>query len=460
MEVLLNAGFDINAQDLQGQTVAHHAAYFGQHKLIRFLLQPTSSTTGVPDLSVENKRGESPLHLAAKENKPMVIEELLKGRAARSPTNHLGETPLHYAASGGNVEAIKVLCKLGADVEAADERLWRPLHAAAKCGSGDAFRALLSAGAFEDHRDVKGQTPLMIACYWERNEVIQALVGTAADPNLSDDSGIDPLLWTSVTSSADTREEMLNTLKALHVRTTLTIGHRGLRIGGFAKFLVEEAEANPLDIWSPPFNKIVPAAPLWPGIVACQDTIEYLVRKARDKKNPRLLKSLALSGMCGLLREVVDKEEVGSNEVDSVDLDGRQALFYGCASQDLETIEYLAKREGQIKTLRDKSGRVPLDVVNLIDVRKKVAELFKAPGVTLLSDSASGNGPENLDFESKWALSQLICSVMLTSRFDGGDMVCRSLRDLAQARATGFAYCDICHQNLGHQKTLNGFYYR
>ena len=63
--------------------------------------------------------------------------------------NEDGGTPLHYAAMNGNPEVVERLLELGADINAKDNDGYTPLHWASRRGHAEAVKLLLEHGA--DH---------------------------------------------------------------------------------------------------------------------------------------------------------------------------------------------------------------------------------------------------------------------------------------------------------------------
>lgn len=58
VQVLVMAGADTNAKDVDGNTPAHFCAEYGHHDCLRFLL------TKHPTLFAKNKEGKSPIDLS------------------------------------------------------------------------------------------------------------------------------------------------------------------------------------------------------------------------------------------------------------------------------------------------------------------------------------------------------------------------------------------------------------
>ncbi len=112
----------------------------------------------------QGRPARSPLHYAARERQPALVQLLLEGGALPDARDADGETPLHQAAWRGSAEAAELLVQAGAPLDAADGRGRTPLHAAA--GSADDLAAaafLCARGADAGVKDQDGHTPLALA---------------------------------------------------------------------------------------------------------------------------------------------------------------------------------------------------------------------------------------------------------------------------------------------------------
>ncbi|XP_069167057.1 serine/threonine-protein phosphatase 6 regulatory ankyrin repeat subunit B [Procambarus clarkii] len=129
-EMLLKSGADANLPKDDGQTPLHLAAYNGNLKTLKLLLEDDSAKP-----LIQSKAGETSLHLACSscrvEAAKMLIEHVLKksGKEAVAKMvntkNNLGETALHYA---GRVNKKNATYKAGEDREMANLLLTNGAH--------------------------------------------------------------------------------------------------------------------------------------------------------------------------------------------------------------------------------------------------------------------------------------------------------------------------------------------
>jgi ankyrin repeat protein len=117
-------------------------------------------------------------------------------RQARSGVDEYGRTPLHYAARDDRPEAVRELLALGLDPSGADDDGWTPLHFAAQAQTPRVVALLLEAGAAVDIQDSYGNTPLWRATFESkgRGEVIRLLRAAGADPWCANKSLVSPVL--------------------------------------------------------------------------------------------------------------------------------------------------------------------------------------------------------------------------------------------------------------------------
>ncbi|KAF2673257.1 hypothetical protein BT63DRAFT_466811 [Microthyrium microscopicum] len=138
------------AKDTRGWSALHRAAFHGQEEAVEVLVE-----AGL-DIDSTDIHGNTALHIATRRGKISVIEKLAKHQANMNPKNQHGESPLHYAAlPRGNttdfsfVPIAELLLKLGADVNSADNKGRTPLYwvCLPEDSDNEATEFLLSKGA-------------------------------------------------------------------------------------------------------------------------------------------------------------------------------------------------------------------------------------------------------------------------------------------------------------------------
>jgi len=120
--LLLLNGADINYRDRQsGCTSLHRAVYSCDLDMVELLL------TFRPDLSLQDKEGNTALHLAAFHG-DLTLIQLLLVNGAMSQHNKLGQTPLHVAAARNKIDIVRTLLQADFVPDSMDSAGNTPLH--------------------------------------------------------------------------------------------------------------------------------------------------------------------------------------------------------------------------------------------------------------------------------------------------------------------------------------------
>ena len=139
VQQLLERGFDPNSPNPKGQPALVYAMQQSSNKVVDLLVNwPTTK------LSVKNPQSETPLMLAALNNKlPLAKLLILRG----ADVNQAGWTPLHYAATRGHIEMMRLMIDNSAYLDAESPNGTTPLMMAAHYGTPMAVKLLLEEGA-------------------------------------------------------------------------------------------------------------------------------------------------------------------------------------------------------------------------------------------------------------------------------------------------------------------------
>ncbi|CBI31377.3 unnamed protein product, partial [Vitis vinifera] len=138
-------------------TVLHIAAQLGQLKCVAWIIQHYSVDSSL--LQCPNLKGDSPLHLAAREGHLEVVKALIRAaetvserdsesgigadKAILRMTNNENDTALHEAVRYHHPEVVKLLIEEDPEFTYADENGWSPLHCAAYLDYVSIMRQLL-----------------------------------------------------------------------------------------------------------------------------------------------------------------------------------------------------------------------------------------------------------------------------------------------------------------------------
>lgn len=159
VQKLIEAGANILIFDtISERTCIHYAAYYGHSDCLQVILDAArtshvAATWGYARfVNIRDRKGETPLHLAARQRQPECVHILLdNGALVCASTGGFGfpgSTPLHLAAKGGSIDCVRHLLAWGADRIQRDALGRIPYTVALKYRNG-ACAALLNPSSAE-----------------------------------------------------------------------------------------------------------------------------------------------------------------------------------------------------------------------------------------------------------------------------------------------------------------------
>ncbi|KAK4228446.1 Glycerophosphodiester phosphodiesterase GDE1 [Podospora fimiseda] len=110
VELLVDAGVDINWQDKTGETALHIAARFGHHECAKVLLKGTMDQKADPNMT-ENTFAWTPLHIAAVDGHLSVAKILVEAGADVDKLDSSGWTAREHAALRGHLPIAQFLAE-------------------------------------------------------------------------------------------------------------------------------------------------------------------------------------------------------------------------------------------------------------------------------------------------------------------------------------------------------------
>ncbi|KAK2749750.1 hypothetical protein FQN55_002986 [Onygenales sp. PD_40] len=200
---ILDDGMDINAPvpSLRG-TPLHVAVKENNPLMIRKLLEHGADQNSIRvDYKRYRHRDITPFDMANKLGHKSAIEVFLEYGVCVDSKNSQGETGLRIAAQGHDESLVDFFLQHGADVRITDIDGNTPLHIAAQNQRSLAVESLIMAGAEIEARNSNGQTPLAMACAYcptdveyieAAQQVVRTLLAAGASMRSQDNEGFTP----------------------------------------------------------------------------------------------------------------------------------------------------------------------------------------------------------------------------------------------------------------------------
>ena len=136
---------DVNHSEDENLTALHIAAQENYPEVVEVLIDAGA------DIEAKDEDGSSPLHCACREGALDAVKVLVKAGAGVCVTDNKGETCLVYAAHHGHIETVRtLLCMPEVDVNQSNNRGVTPLRRAVLRKYSDVSKLLIDAGADGD----------------------------------------------------------------------------------------------------------------------------------------------------------------------------------------------------------------------------------------------------------------------------------------------------------------------
>lgn len=214
VNILLEAGANIETQDLKGNTLLLIAAENSRTELMTILLAKNAN--------IENKNyDDNTALIAAAHNKHKECLELLIAKGANLEVENIfGKTPLINAAKNNNTEVITLLLEKEANIENRGSLGITALFMAAAHNSTESLELLIDKGANLEAPAIRseakeiderfnnwiGKTPLLIAAQYNNINIFKTLLKAGADIRCSDNEGITSTMHAAAKDKDDSLE--------------------------------------------------------------------------------------------------------------------------------------------------------------------------------------------------------------------------------------------------------------
>ncbi|KAL3135087.1 hypothetical protein ABBQ32_008032 [Trebouxia sp. C0010 RCD-2024] len=197
LQLLLEAGANINQQTRRGHTPLFLAVNGGHFFTMQFLLSKGAD----PAIPASDTRTALFAAAAVTHHSSLSIFDCLLDTAANkqerkemvSATTRDGRTVLHSACASSNVDVVKRLLEEGAVVNVQSEDGATPLARAAACGNLKILTMLEAAGGRVDMRNAAGMTPLAYSAAQGNVKALETLIAKGANLHTRNQDGTTPL---------------------------------------------------------------------------------------------------------------------------------------------------------------------------------------------------------------------------------------------------------------------------
>ncbi|XP_032372062.1 ankyrin repeat and death domain-containing protein 1B isoform X2 [Etheostoma spectabile] len=178
---------ELDKDDQSGHRPFALAAEHGCVEMMDMLTVPYNMDTMKP-----NKRGETPLHLAARNGHLDAVQSLLQSFDTRDEVNMDGETALYQAAENGQEECVLALLEAGCDPNILTTAKCSALHPVAEKGDAALVQLLLDHKAHTDFQNQHLEAPIHLAVKNSHIPVIHSLLKAGCNINVTDKANTEP----------------------------------------------------------------------------------------------------------------------------------------------------------------------------------------------------------------------------------------------------------------------------
>ena len=230
VKVLVQAGAELSVADADGDTCLIVASRAGYTETVRYLV-------GLGQVDVNQVGGTeynvTALHEAVTLNHADVVQVLIDAGANIDNKDSFGYTPLLLACMRGFHDTVMMLVQAGAELSVADTDGDTCLILATRWGHTETVRYLVDVGQVDvDQVGLSGSTALHKAARYNHIDVVQVLIDAGADIERKDSEGRTPLLLACMSGYLDIVKMLVQAgaelrLTDCHGDTCLIVASRG-----------------------------------------------------------------------------------------------------------------------------------------------------------------------------------------------------------------------------------------
>ncbi|GAB1209750.1 hypothetical protein APSETT445_008531 [Aspergillus pseudonomiae] len=227
-----------------GYTPLMRAVKSGRMDAIRVLVERGAN------VRTQNDAGESLLHVALRDGRKEIIEQVLGLQPHPGAVDVNGNTELHVAATQGLVDVCRQLVgPMKCHILTGNRNKETPLHCAVKAKKYELVTLFLSEGAMVEWRDIHEKTPLHLAVEAGCQEIVQLLLNANASPCKRDQYGKTPIDYAIDLSNKDLVQLLAETMPSVDAKggnkeTPLHYAVKSLNVEIVRFLLSQKATAN------------------------------------------------------------------------------------------------------------------------------------------------------------------------------------------------------------------------
>lgn len=185
LEMLMDSSYNMATMkpNKRGDTPLHLAARNGHRDTVQLLLLSFDTRNEV------NKDGETALYQATSNGQEECVQTLLEAECDPNIVTNDQRSALHSAAERGDSSLIQLLLQFDVRTDCPDQNLQTPLHLAVENGHLPVIYSLLDAGCNLDAVDKRSQTAMHIAAEGGKVEIAEMLLKAGINLALHDKQG-------------------------------------------------------------------------------------------------------------------------------------------------------------------------------------------------------------------------------------------------------------------------------
>jgi len=391
VRLLVESGVDLNLQDRRGNTALHQAARMGKVAAIELLIDHGA------DVNVANGEGVTPLDIAVDEETVAMLRDAGATTDSANDTAAL-EKELIAAIQADDAAAVEELLNGGVVPDFVDQ--WgnnAPLPLAAKEGSLEIVQLLVEAGADVNNSTMNGRTPvgsalsqapaLLFAAAWGRLDIVEFLLASGADPNaIEEGDGVTPLQLAAWFNHPEIVTILLEYGAEVDIRRTDYEGMTGLQGAAssgateVAELLIQAgADVNLQDL------RFGNTALIYAVVYALEgDTQVEMTRMlleagadpnlASKRGKTPLMTAVQNNNISGLAEIITMLLEAGADP-NRQDYIGDSPLHYAARAGEDEVVALLIEHGAAVDSLNN-AGQTPLDVA----ANDEIVEMLRDAG--------------------------------------------------------------------------------